>query len=751
MSKDRSAHRKLLAYLRHELCAPINGMIGYSDLLLEDLETQPGSSWFQDLQKIRGCSEELLALVAVILDPDKLEGSQVQGDLSEFGSTLRMELITPLSTVIGYCEMLLEEAPAALISDIDKLNKSAQQLLSQVNDIVNLAQQQLQIIEAGDDTVWLSPVQSLEGEATTAIAHSAEVALESLSQESPDVAASVSGAILAIDDNPANCDLLARRLKKQGHTVTTATNAQQALRLIQAISYDLILLDVIMPGVNGLELLKQLKRHHVWRHIPVIMISALDDLDGAVKCIELGAEDYLHKPFSPTLLRARISASLERKQLRDQEILYLSQVEQLTTAAAAIEMNKFDPNMLEALSQHPNELGQLSRVFQQMAREVHSREQQLEQQVELLKVSIDSDRKEKMVAEIAATDHFQQLKKRTQGSRLDVENLYRPSLYPSLSSFLEESAQSVAMQDVPEMSLSASATLGGGERSPITTPPLSKHRSDPSIPPKIVAIHSFRGGTGKSNITGNLAINLARQGKRVGIIDTDLQSPGIHVLFGLDDIAIDRTINDYLWDECALYEAAHNLSSVLPEAALSAGGAIHLIPASTQANDITRILQTTYDKKRLLDGLQTIADDLQLDVLLIDTHPGISEETLQAIAVCSLLILVLRPDYQDYQGTSVIVELARMLSAQEMMLLVNKALPRFNVAAYREQLEAAYDVPVVDVLPFSEEMMNLASSEIFSMRYPGHPLSKAVEAVSQKIVSSQAVSSGAVSSGAVSP
>lgn len=740
MSKERSAHHKLLAYLRHELCAPINGMIGYSDLLLEDLETQSESTWFQDLQKIRSCSQELLTLVAVILDPDKLEGSQIQGDLSQFGSTLRMELITPLSTVMGYCEMLLEEAPAALISDIDKLNKSAQQLLSQVNDIVNLAQQQLQIIEEGDDTAWLSPVQSLEGEAATTLAHSAEVALESLSQETSAQAASRSGSILAIDDNPANCDLLARRLEKQGHSVTTATNAQQALRLIQAIPYDLILLDVIMPGMNGLELLKQLKRHRIWRHIPVIMISALDELDGAVKCIELGAEDYLHKPFSPTLLRARISASLERKQLRDQEILYLSQVEQLTTAAAAIEMNQFDPDTLEDLSQHPNELGQLSRIFQQMAREVHSREQQLEQQVELLKVSIDSDRKAKMVAEIAATDHFQQLKKRTQGSRLDVENLYRPSLYPSLSSFLEESSQSVVMQDVPAMGLPISAALVRDERSLGANLPLGALRSDPLMPAKIVAVHSFRGGTGKSNITGNLAVNLAKQGKRVGIIDTDLQSPGIHVLFGLDAADIDRTINDYLWGECALYEAAHNLSSVLPEAALVAGGAIHLIPASTRANDITRILQTEYDKKKLLDGLQTIADELQLDVLLIDTHPGINEETLQAIAVCSLLILVMRPDYQDYQGTSVIVELARMLSAREMMLLVNKALSGFDVEEYREQLETVYDVSVVDVLPFSEEMMNLASSEIFSMRYPYHPLSKAVEAVSQKIISNQPVS-----------
>ena len=742
MSKERSAHRKLLAYLRHELCAPINGMIGYSDLLLEDLETQPESSWFQDLQKIRSCSEELLTLVAIILDPEKLEDSQIQGDLSQFGAALRVELITPLSTVMGYCEMLLEEAPASLISDIDKLNKSAQQLLGQVNDIVNLAQQQLEIIEEGDDTAWLSPVQSLEGESAAILAHSAKIALESLSQEVSDRAASRNGTIMVIDDNLANCDLLARRLQKQGHSVTTATNAQQALRLLQAIPYDLILLDVIMPGMNGLELLKHLKGHRIWRYIPVIMISALDELDGAVKCIELGAEDYLHKPFSPTLLRARISAALERKQLRDQEILYLSQVEQLTTAAAAIEMNAFDPDTLEGLSQHPNELGQLSRVFQQMAREVHSREQQLEQQVELLKVSINSDQKEKMVAEIAATDHFQQLKRRTQGSRLDVENLYRPSLYPSLSSFLAESSQSVAMQDVSITGLPASATLTRDVRLPAANRsdeniPLEALRSDLSAPAKIVAVHSFRGGTGKSNITGNLAVDLAKQGKRVGIIDTDLQSPGIHVLFGLEDAAIDRTVNDYLWDECALYEAAHNLSSVLPEAALAAGGAIHLIPASTRANDITRILQTAYDKKRLLDGLQMIADELQLDVLLIDTHPGINEETLQAIAVCSLLILILRPDYQDYQGTSVIVELARMLSARETMLLVNKALPGFDVEAYREQLEAVYNVSVADILPFSEEMMNLASSEIFSMRYPHHPLSKAIEAISQKIVSNQ--------------
>ena len=201
---------------------------------------------------------------------------------------------------------------------------------------------------------------------------------------------------------------------------------------------------------------------------------------------------------------------------------------------------------------------------------------------------------------------------------------------------------------------------------------------------KIVVVHSFRGGTGKSNLTSNLAISLAKQGKRVGIIDTDLQSPGIHVLFGLEDEAIDRTLNDYLWGRCALHEAAYDLSylvqdqssSSIPDNILgSTPGNIYLIPASTKANYITRILQEGYHEEMLLDGFSEVIRDLQLDFLFVDTHPGINEETLQAIAVCGLLLVVLRPDYQDYQGTAVIVELARLLSVAEMLLVVNKALP----------------------------------------------------------------------------
>ncbi len=768
MQQNSQAYHKLLAYLRHELCTPISGMIGYSELLLEALPDQLESSTLaEDLQKIHGCAQRLLTLVSVILDPDQLESSQIDGDLSNFGATLRMELLTPLSTIIGYCEMLLEEVPAKLIPDMDKLHGSALQLLSLINDIVHLAQQQLQsLTSAPDETldeVAGGAKLSLQSPEAAYLAKSAADTLEALTQ--PSTQQFSGGMILVIDDNPTNCDLLARRLKQQAYGVTTATNAQQALRLLQAISYDLILLDVIMPGVSGLSLLQQLKQHKSWRHIPVIMISALDEMAGAVKCIELGAEDYLHKPFDPTLLKARISACLEKKRLRDQEIFYLQQVERLTVAAAAVETQSFDPNSLDDLSQQPDRLGQLARVFQRMAREVRDREQSLEQQLETLQVSINSGQTSTLVTEIATSDHFQQLQKRTKGN-LDIENLYRPSLYPPLSGFDAGFDTNFSGEGDQHMASEEQTSSSDAERSKAVqiTGPLLDNSSNSlaNHSSKIVAVHSFRGGTGKSSLTSNLAVRLAQSGQRVGIIDTDLQSPGVHVLFGLEDGISERgsgcTLNNYLWGECALHEAARDVSSVLNDSGRQSsdrqpsnqppapGGAIYLVPASTQPNDITRIVQAGYDKEKLLEGFDELIRDLGLDVLLIDTHPGINEETLQAIAACALLVLVLRPDYQDYQGTAVIAELARLLSVEDMLLVVNKALPAFNVEAYQQQLETAYDVSVAQILPFAEEMMHLASSDIFALRYPDHALTQAMDAISQHIIQPSSAQSSSTQS-----
>lgn len=709
--KNSQVQHSLLGYLRHELCTPIAAMIGYSELLLAEKQVQQEATLFADLHNIYACSQQLLTLANTILDPEQLEISQIDGEVSGFNTTLRIELLTPLCTVIGYCEMLLEDAPAALLPDLDNLHTSAQQLLSLVNDIVSLAQQQLQIFITQQDAPLL-----LESTTATTLVRSATTTLQALSQAFPQKQAQ-GEVILVIDDT--NTDLLARQLKQHGYTVATATSAQQAIWLLKAMPCDLILLDMIMPGVNGLELLERLKQHEIWQRIPAIVMSALEEVDGAAKCIELGAEDYLQKPFNSTLLKARIGACLEKKRLRDREIFYLQQVDRLTTAAAEIEAKTFKFESLNDLQQD-SKFGQLVRVFQQMAQQVHAREQSLEQQVSLLQSAMDRDRKLQIVNEVAATSHFRQLQKRAKGNR-DTEALYRTSLYPSLSDFSPNGDRSISLADessaqpIKRVNLPVNPQLDDSNRNTAKT----------------VLIHSFRGGTGKSSLISNLAVSLAKQGKRVGIVDSDLQSPSIHLLFGLDDEVVTLTLNDYLWGGCALYEAAYDLGGVLPE---FDDGAVYLIPASVKANDITRILREGYQEEALLAGFAEICHDLNLDFLLVDSHPGINPETLQAIAAANLLLVVLRPDYQDYQGTAAIVDIANLLSVKEMSLIVNRALPGFALETYRQELEAAYEVPVAGILPFSEEMLHLSSSGIFSIHYPNHPLTKAIEQIARQMI-----------------
>jgi len=172
-----------------------------------------------------------------------------------------------------------------------------------------------------------------------------------------------------------------------------------------------------MPEMDGYQVLEHLKSDRALRDIPVIVLSALDEIGSVVKCIEMGAEDYLPKPFDPVLLRARIGACLEKKRLRDQEVSYLKDVAHVTSAAAAVERGQFEAEILTGVAKRPDELGQLARVFQRMAREVYAREQSLKQQVQELRIEIDEGRKARQVAEITETDYFQQLRKRAKEFR----------------------------------------------------------------------------------------------------------------------------------------------------------------------------------------------------------------------------------------------------------------------------------------------------------------------------------------------
>ncbi|OLD63455.1 MAG: hypothetical protein AUF65_02215 [Chloroflexi bacterium 13_1_20CM_50_12] len=216
-------------------------------------------------------------------------------------------------------------------------------------------------------------------------------------------------SLLIVDDNSMNRIMLSRYTKRLGYQSTLVENGRQALEKLQNESFDLVLLDVQMPEMDGYQVLEQMKTHPYLREIPVIMISAVDELESTVRCIELGAQDYLPKPFNPVLLRARLTACLERKRLRDQEIDYLRQVGQVTAAAAAIKNNTFQTESLDEVASRSDELGQLAQVFQEMALQVYAREQRLQQQVQQLRIEIDQTRKAREVADITDSEYFQQL------------------------------------------------------------------------------------------------------------------------------------------------------------------------------------------------------------------------------------------------------------------------------------------------------------------------------------------------------
>jgi DNA-binding response OmpR family regulator len=212
--------------------------------------------------------------------------------------------------------------------------------------------------------------------------------------------------------------MLSRRLQHEGYDVCITKNGHEALVLLSTQAVDLILLDVMMPDMDGYEVLVRLKTDNTLRDIPVIMISALDEIESVVRCIEQGAEDYLPKPFDPVLLRARIGACLEKKRLRDQEVLYLKDVAHVTHAAAALEAGEFATETLSDVSKRPDELGQLARVFERMAHEVAAREEQLKQQIQVLSIEIDQAKKASQVSEITDTEYFQELRKKAKELRL---------------------------------------------------------------------------------------------------------------------------------------------------------------------------------------------------------------------------------------------------------------------------------------------------------------------------------------------
>ena len=238
---------------------------------------------------------------------------------------------------------------------------------------------------------------------------------------------------------------------------------------------------------------------------------------------------------------------------------------------------------------------------------------------------------------------------------------------------------------------------------------------------EVVSVHSFRGGTGKSNITANLAATLARSGRRVGIIDTDVQSPGIHALFGLAGGEPGASLNDFLGGSCAIGDAAVEVGSTLPGTAdgRDGTGRVYLVPSSMDAGAIAQILREGYDVSMLAEGIRQIGEELALDTLLIDTHPGLNEETLLSITLSSAIVVLMRPDRQDFQGTAVTVEVARKLGVPRILLVANKVPAGVDRADLGEQIRDAYGTDLVAALPHSDALMAMGSAGVLCHDAPG--------------------------------
>ena len=251
------------------------------------------------------------------------------------------------------------------------------------------------------------------------------------------------------------------------------------------------------------------------------------------------------------------------------------------------------------------------------------------------------------------------------------------------------------------------------------------------ISPKTILIHSFSKGVGRSNLAANLAYLTAAKGQRVGIIDTDTLSPTLHGLFGLDEESLKYTFNDYLHGNCDIEQAAYNISLNLN---IGVKGQLFLVPANVHLGKKRRELSRSDDTQLLNSGCKRLIDHLNLDALFIDTHPGVGEEALVSIIIADLLVVILRLNPGDYQGTGVALDVVRQLDVPQVVLIVNEAPTTFDFTKIQKEVEEAYKSEVVAVLPHVDELMALANADIFVKRYPNHPVTNMLSRAVAKLV-----------------
>lgn len=308
VSSEERIRRTMLINIRQKLMAPADAIIGYAELLREQSSHENLDEMLPDLDRVLEASRTLSGMVDNLL-ADETTGELIHAEnLAAAQQKIRHDLRNPINGIKGYGEMLLEDLAdfnaQHLRPDIEKLLGEANQLHSQLDQIVDFTQ-------AGD--IGLGPGSATDQAMVTELLKS----IKPVETEAP--LPELNGYILVVDDMESNRDVLSRRLLRDGHRVAMAENGIVALKMLNDDQFDLVLLDLIMPGLNGFEVLAEMKKDDDLKAIPVIMVSALDETDSVIRCIEAGADDYLPKPINPVLLRARIKSGLEKKAWQDNE------------------------------------------------------------------------------------------------------------------------------------------------------------------------------------------------------------------------------------------------------------------------------------------------------------------------------------------------------------------------------------------------------------------------------------------------
>jgi adenylate cyclase len=297
--------RALLAFVRAEFQAPVARLAGLIDILVEDVTSAGLGSYDQDLRRMQAGAARLSDRVDAFLSQPIAESATPASDTA----ALRHDLRTAVTTILGFGELMAEEArergDAAVFVPLADALDAAGRMLREIDRIVAHSVRRGSAAAPAD--------RDMLREAVEVVRH--------LARHEPAPREGVVGRILVVDDNASMRDLVSRRLARDGHTVSVAGSGEAALDMTAENGFDLMLLDLMMPGMDGLEVLKRTRARASTRTLPVIVISALDEVEAAVRCIEAGADDFLSKPLNETLLRARLGSSLDRKFLRDREQL----------------------------------------------------------------------------------------------------------------------------------------------------------------------------------------------------------------------------------------------------------------------------------------------------------------------------------------------------------------------------------------------------------------------------------------------